>query len=479
MNSGTHPKPGPPYRRWLRRLLWTAICLVSLLTVYYQWENRRSARELAEARAQMIALIGTDNVSDIIPPQLTDETNFFALPAIAAWKTDATHHQIPEHAFWPKNLPKPELIEADDGSGSRVDWTKWAANRDLKDETPAQALHRELSDADGLLPQLAAGLERPFSCLKPSQRDALEVANGDFISMAIPNIPGLNDRHGELALRLRAAAHAGDSTQAQALARILLRLFPESSATYGTLVGSLVSIATHESAFEALQDALACEVWDERGLMLVQAQLAKENDLAVTRRAFTLEMLWGHAQLLRHRENVVHWRLSPFLEMLFDEPNWTATWLILGPVGWQDADAAQHLRYWCEIIGPEDESAWIQASTITQRISREVQQELYLVQDILPNPRRFIGSVLMPNLGNVYSSAAETLFHRRCLILACELEKHRLRHGVYPAALPVLSGFETHDPARPKHPPGYRLEQDGYVLTSAHQDWIWCMKRNP
>ena len=472
-------KPVPLSRRWLRRVLWICVCLISLLTVYYQWENRRSARELAEARAQMIALIGTDNVSDIIPPQLTDETNFFALPAIAAWKTDATHHQVPEDAFWPKNLPKPELIETDDGSGSRIDWAKWAANRDLKSETAAQALHRRLGDAQGLLQKLAAGLDRPFSCLKPTQRDALDAADGDFISMAIPNIPGLSDRHRELAIRLRAAAHAGDSAQAQALARILLRLFPESSATHGTLVGSLVSIATHESAFEALQDALACPVWDERGLTLLQAQLAKENDLAVTRRAFTLEMLWGHAQLMRHRENVAHWQVSRFFEVFLDEPSWTATWIILAPLGWSDADAAQHLRYWCEIIGPEDESAWIRASAITQRINREIQQELYLVQDMLPNPRRYIGSVLMPNLGSIHASAAETLFHRRCLILACELEKHRLRHGSYPAALPALSGFETHDPARPKQPLGYRLEKDGYVLTSAHEGWVWRMKRTP
>lgn len=490
MNSPNNVTAPSRRSKWLRRLLWACVTLISLLTVYYQWENRRSARELAEARAQMIALIGTDSVSGMIPPQLVDETNFFALPPIAAWKTDATHHQIPEEAFWPKTLPKPELIETDDGSGSRVDWAKWAANRDLKDEAPAQFLNRELGDAHGLLPQLAAGLDRPFSCLKPTQRDAITAANGDFIAMAIPNIPGLNDRHRELALRLRAAAHAGDSTQTQMLARLLLRLFPESSATHGTLVGALVSIATNESAFDALQDALSCPAWDERGLALLQAQLAKENDLAVVRRAFTLEMLWGHAQLLRHRENVAYWRVGPLLHMLLEEPNWTAALLVLGPLGWQDADTAQHLRFWLEIIGPENEDAWIHAAAITQHISREIRKELYLVQDVLPNPRRFIGSALIPNLGSIHASAAETLFHRRCLILACELEKHRLRHGAYPAALPVLSGFETNDPARPKHPPGYRLENDGYLLWSAGpdaqddsghaaNDWLWRMKRTP
>lgn len=479
MNSPNNSAAPSRLSKWLRRLLWTFITLVSLLVVYYQWENRRSARELVEARAQMIAVIGTDKVSDIIPPQLTDESNFFALPAIAAWKTNATHHQVPENAFWPKNLLKPELIENGDGSGSRVDWAKWAANRDLKGETAAQALHRELGITRDLVQKLAAGLERPFSCLKPTQRDALDAADGDFISMAIPNIPGLNDRHRELALHLRAAAHAGDSAQTQTLARILLRLFPESCATHGTLVGSLVSIATHEIAFEALQDALACPVWDERGLTLLQAQLARENDLAVTRRALTLDMLWGHAQMLRTRQNMAGWKSSFILDGITSENSWFVTVCMLAPIGWRDADTAHHIRCWLQIIGPDEETAWKDGTERFQNVQRSVVTPPLFACLGIADPRRIITSVLVPNIGNVHAAAAGTLFHRRCLILACELEKHRLRQGEYPAALPVVAGFETHDPARPKHPPAYRFEKNGYVLTSAHDGWTWRMKRNP
>ena len=63
MNSPNNSAAPSRLSKWLRRLLWIFITLVSLLVVYYQWENRRSARELAEARAQMIALIGTDRAA--------------------------------------------------------------------------------------------------------------------------------------------------------------------------------------------------------------------------------------------------------------------------------------------------------------------------------------------------------------------------------------------------------------------------------
>ena len=95
------------------------------------------------------------------------------------------------------------------------------------------------------------------------------------------------------------------------------------------------------------------------------------------------------------------------------------------------------------------------------------------------NPRRIIANLAIANIGTLFPVAAETLFRRRCLILACELEKHRLQTGTYPAQLPELKSFKLDDPARPGHLPGYRLEKDGYTLTSAHDGWTWRMKRTP
>jgi hypothetical protein len=90
----------------------------------------------------------------------------------------------------------------------------------------------------------------------------------------------------------------------------------------------------------------------------------------------------------------------------------------------------------------------------------------------------------LPNIGNISDAAAETLFHRGCLILGCELERYRLRHGAYPASLDAVTDalklFSIVDPAQPTQLPGYRVEPDGYVLSSVKdKSWDWRTKRTP
>ncbi|MBK8091827.1 MAG: hypothetical protein IPK32_07560 [Verrucomicrobiaceae bacterium] len=497
MNSSNTTTAPPRRFKWLRRLFWATVCFLSLVTVLWQWENWRSARELKEMRRQLIERIGTDDPLAFAPPKIADHENYFAIPSIEAWATEplepGSHYKryhIPEDAFWPKGLPRPELLENEVGGISQV---KWAASSDLEGESPAVALNRKLGDMNGLLPKLVEGLNRPFSCLKPGLREAQESALGELWNTVIPNIGSLNQHQRALDLHLRCAAMAGDRTKAWQLAMISLRLFPESAASHGSFVSALVALASHNIAFRGLQDALSRPVWEERGLALLQAQLAKENDLHYTVSALGRETLWMHAQFLRGRERRLAWRSDDLLDQLsFGEPSerickWA---IVMGPIGWHDADTAHYLRCIRLHIGPNAEDAWLDADK-----RRDEEQQLrsnvsFIAGVPIPNPRRFMTSVVTPNFGGIHTSAAKTLFHRRCLIFACELEKHRMQHGSYPTALPELKGYELSDPARPGHLPSYRLEPNGYLLWSAgpdaiddhgdtDKDWLWRMKRTP
>lgn len=493
-----------PSRRskWWRRLLWACICLASLLTLYYQWENWRGARELKAARARLIERVGTDDPVAFAPQTIRDEQNFFALPVIEQWATKPLEHgsrfkgyDIPKDAFLPPNFTPPKLIEAEAGLPESVDWAAWSKSRDLQVEPAAVVMNRELGDANGLLPKLAAGLSRPFACLKPSLREAFEASNGDFFQAVIPNMGGFNPQQ-QLGLHLRAAAHAGDATKTQTTAFVALRFLPESCATHGVLVTAFQSIATHRIAFDALHDALSCAVWDERGLTLLQAQLAKDDDLQIINRALMSETLWVHAMISQARRKRASFESDGLLEIFSwrkDDLEWwrrASDWLLrLGPIGWLDSDNAAYIDQMLETIGPDSDTAWIEASSRTQAVRRRVTEQSTAVFP-LPNVRRWVSCIGFPNIGSVHGAAAETLFQRRCLILACELEKHRIRHGVYPAALPEMKGFEVNDPARPGQLPGYRLREDGYLLWSAGQDtfddggvadkdWLWRMKQTP
>ena len=152
---------------------------------------------------------------------------------------------------------------------------------------------------------------------------------------------------------------------------------------------------------------------------------------------------------------------------------------IYGPTGWHDANTAFYVERYLALLGPKGERAWLERTQRYQTVQKHLKDEY---QHVEWNMRRKIGSMALLNIGNVSDAAAETLFHRRCLILACELEKHRLRHGAYPASpdavRETLKPFTIVDPAKPTQLPGYRLEKDGYVLSSVRdKGWDWRMRR--
>lgn len=507
MNSATTSKPVPLSRRakWLRRLLWACVCLVSLLTVYYQWENRRSARELQAARERLLARIGTENWLDLAAPSVPDEQNFFALPVVEQWMHrdgKRIRYVIPKGVFLPEGFVKPEILENETDGTSRVDFASWAKSSDLKGESPAVTLNRELGDGNGLLPKLAAGLSRPLSAWKPHQREEFIAAGANPYETTQPNVSQVNANMLDLGLHLRVAAAAGDVEKTRSTALILLRLFPESSTSEHGLVGSLVSTAAHGIAFKALQDALGKPAWTEESLRALQLQLGKINDIEVIERAMSMETLTGYGVGLFIRESCR--KDGSAVEMLHfgrEDDSWlarlgnqaTRLGYTYGPTGWHDASTAFYVECYLDMLGPQGETEWMNTAERQEAIKSRYEAE-YVHNDWLRdwNMRRKIGLMAIPRIGNLFDAAAETLFHRRCLIIACALEQHRLKHGAFPASLNAVKDdlklFTLDDPARPGHLPGFRLENGGYAFWSAgsderddggvkDKDWLWRMRR--
>ncbi|MCX6848870.1 MAG: hypothetical protein NTY98_08105 [Verrucomicrobia bacterium] len=487
---------------WNRRMGWTLACLISLLTLYYQWENRRSAIELKAAHQRMVERIGTDDWIAFAAPGVPDEQNLFALPVVEQWlhrDGKQIRYIIPKNAFLPPGFVKPEIIENDSDKTSRINFSTWAAGRDLKGEKPAIVMHRELGDGNLLLPQLAAGLSKPFSAWKPAQREEFAAAGANPYTAIQPNVGNVNDTMRDLGLHLRVAAAVGDVEKTRSTALILLRLFPEAATSYHWMIGSLVSIAAHGLAFEAIQDALGNPAWDESGLRMLQLQLGKINDLEVMERGWSMEILTGFGVGIHIRESCR--KGSSTLEELHfgnEDDSWlhraanAATRLayIYGPTGWHDANTAFYAETYLDMLGPKRESAWRDGRARGEALKKRRDEEYRYIDW---NMRRKIGALALPNVGNLFDAAAECLFRRRCLMIACALEKHRMKHGSFPVSLEAvrddLEPFPVADPARPNQLPGYRLESGGYLLWSAgpdahddggtkDKDWLWRMKLN-
>ncbi|MGV3662086.1 MAG: hypothetical protein ACO1TE_18010 [Prosthecobacter sp.] len=490
---------------WNRRMGWFLACLGLSVALYYPWENWRSAKELAGAHQRLLERLGTDDLMAFSPAKIADQQNYFALPVVERWAAEPLEkgsilkrYNIPQHVFLPPDFTRPEILEDGDDGTSGIDFDTWAVNRDLKGEPPAVVMNRELGDGNGLLPQLSAGLNRPFSSIKPGYREALESAAGNPLDLLIPDINDISGHTRDLALHLRCAAAAGDVVKARQTALITLRLFPESAAAYTSLVGCLVSLATHETAFAALQDALGRPVWDEASLHAVQAQLAKIDDCEQLEKTLSCEMLWGYRAgeyLISHRQE----RSPPITSLLFSGDSQNSIWQSLrnkagllaefyGPIGWHHANLAFYTECWLEILGSKSDRDWQAADGRSHAVHR------HMVSECLSwsYPRRVTAAIAFPRIGSIFSSAAKTLFHRRCLIIACALERHRQSHGSFPASLDAVQAglqlFQVTRSAPRSQLPAYRLENDGYLLWSAGldgkddggvqvKDWLWRMKR--
>lgn len=484
---------------WNRRMGWALVCLISLITVFWQWENWRSARELAAVHRRMVERLGTGDPTALMPPKVTDEENYFANPVFESWLhvkkpgTLSLRYVPPQNALLPKDFILPEIAKSKDGEGDRLDLVTWIKNRGIKaPESPATVLARELGDGNGLLPKLAAGLNKPFSVIKPGQREALEAVGDNPWQATFPDFLGLNDFQLQLGLHLRSAALAGDESKTASTALIMLRI--SEGMARGGMVGCLVPLAAHGITFDALHEALSHPAWPEESLGRLQVRLAQFDDLQQYQSAhgqeilgmfFQLEYLRKHRDLL---ENITNRSLkTPFLERAAEDAFYYV--MMNGPIGWHDANVAFYADCMLDQLGPPGPEAWLSSGSRAEIVQRRSKAE-----NSWPNPRRILGAIAIPQIGDITRAAAETLFRRRCLIIACALEKHRIRHGVFPPSLDLVKDdlklFQVTDPARATQPLCYRLETNGYLLWSAgpdakddggakDKDWLWRMKREP
>lgn len=471
---------------WNRRMAWALVCLVSLITVLWQWENWRSARELKEVHQQVVERLGTDDPRTFMPPKVTDEQNYFANPVLESWlhetKPGTLHLRYvpPKDALLPAGFIRPEIMEGNDGEPERLDLKSWMTKRGLQTaEAPAMVLASELGDGNGLLPKLTEGMNKPSSVMKPGQQEAMEAADGNPWDAALPDFLNLNDLQLQLGLHLRSAALAHDADKTASTALIMLRI--SEAPARGGFIGCLVPLALHGVTFDALHEALGQSAWTEQSLDRLQLRLGQFDDQENLEKAMSCEIFSMFGMLAYFRSHADEFDFSG------DAPDsFNFVWKH-GPIGWHDANIAFYADCMLEQLGPPGLDAWLTASARDAKVRQRNKEA-----NSWPNPRRILGAIAIPNVGNISQASAETLFKRRCLVIACALEKHRLRRGAFPASLELVKDdlklFTLDDPARPGSLPGYRLEPDGYLLWSAgpdanddggvkDKDWLWRMRR--
>ena len=434
-----------------RRMVWTMAVFASLLVLFYQYENWNGAREIAAAREKMIKRIGTVDSMALLPAEVPEEENFFAIPVIKSWR-----------------VANPK---AAGGFGTTI----------------PEGLHPSRE----LIAQLAEGLNRPSSQLIPCRRRCVTEAGGDTILANLPNYWGFFTFQEALARQLGESAVTGDAATTRNLAGIMLKLSSAFS-TEPELVQAMVGRALHEVTLRALNAGLSCASLTESDYTDIQNWLLKVDDLRQMETVFQNAALQsGHMLIILKQASLNH-----DLERYFgasgerNEDLWLKA-LRLGPVGWWDTSGAFAIEQHLTLCGNGGAENWRSGGAATRQIGEKVAKAstIRIVGNFgFLNLRRAVGCIVIPNVSNLWRMAAENLVKRRCAILTCALHRHRLLHGSYPATLTELDASllpgPLPDPARAEAPLNYRLTERGFLLWSvgldrvddggdAEKDWIW------
>lgn len=459
-----------PCRRWPRRLLWTLICLSSLLLLYYQWENWRGARELKAAHQLLVEHYGSDDLARFLPPPAPDEQNYFANPLIESWR-DKGSPDHPKYGFpWQKLMP-PDFKLASDFESDLQAWKAMRTrNGTLLSEEKSLAEHfrAEAPDADRLIHQLRDGLDRPHATYRPGITERMRHSKTNVKGW--PYMPDLSimDFTAALSYQLRCAVRIGDKERAVTLVLIMLRLVEASGAENENLVGCMMSFVGAGLVHSAMEDTLGSGIWDEDTLRRVSRQLARRDDIQQFRETLRLESLRIFAVMNLALEkwgrdfSLADWFHScvgdktatkqPFFTFMVDH----------GPRGWQEAGLARSMRGVVEA----------DTSLFSADVRPLEKTAGFPWHD--PGSQFAVTRYVISAVSSFGTSAAITHTYHRCVQVAMALEQHRVRTGDYPASLAGLSdelrAIDYSDPFQNEQDLIYLRENGGFSIRSAGPD---------
>ena len=470
-----------------RRMVWAVAISASLLVLIHQYENWNAARELASARAAVLARIGTEQLMDILPEVVPEEKNFFAVPIIKNWrKSDPKVAGVFEYVFPAEKLLPigflSPVVQRDTGN-LHLDLAGWVQQRTATGhplsagQSPASALESELAGQSEIILQLIAGLNRPESQIIPCRRASLLEANGNPNEARLPLVTGGMRLQNNLAVHFLAAAAAGDAAKTRGIAGVMLKL-AEGCANDPNLVPHLLGIALYQQALGALNEALNCETLTDSDFNEIQRWLAKTNDVQATERT-SFETLLASATVFDRFKTQVQNRAAFGPD--FDARCFMGT--LIAPIGWLDYNRAFASKMMLLMSGMGGAETWRSGDTGRIEVASLMQQKSGRA-----NPRQLLGHIAIPGISGMWVNAAQNLVKRRCAILTCALHRHRLLHGGFPARLTELDAAlvpgPLPDPARAEAPLNYRRTEKGFLLWSvgmdrmdddgdAEKDWIW------
>ena len=445
--------------RNFKRFLFGLACLATLIALFYAEENWRGKHNWGKFKREWEAKGERFDLTSLAPPPVPDEQNFALTPVVAS--SYETFLDKNGHALWPRNTNVVNRMEMSiygdrellawptNGTG---DWrTARSGNLDVwqqyyralaaktnafpvppQPRTPAADVLLALSKYTSTIEELRQNGQLPYS------RFPLEYDKDDPAAMLLPHLAVLKGCAQVLQLRALAELQNGQSDQALADIKLILRLV-DAVHTEPILISHLVRLALVNIALQPVWEGLAEHKWSDAQLAVIDQELGRLDFLADNELAMRGECAGdvGVIEFLRrHRDR--H-NLDEFSSWGDDIDRahaiLRAVIYYFGPSGWFEQSKLRICRFFVQQYLP---LANIDLQTLSPTSVRSAEAAFRAATEHY-GQFNFLERMLLPALGNAAKKYAVGQNSVNLARVAIALERYRLAHGEYPESLDVLS----------------------------------------
>jgi hypothetical protein len=447
--------------RTIRRCLFAAACLATLIALFYAEENWRGRHAWNKYRQELEARGEQLDYRAFIPNPVPDEQNFAATPFVKSWfvreNLGSSNFDKDDfgQAFGKVSDPK----DRDMGIRKFVDLVAWKAafsaigsgetNRHqmflttnkFDFETRAKAAPAVLAGlktSQTNWEELRAASRRPYSRY-PVIYD-LENPWGILIPH-IARIKGVVQR-----LQRKACAELAAGHSENALEDVKLMLYVADSLKEEPILFSyLVRLACLEIAIQPVWEGLATHGWSDGQLQEIQSKLQQYDFLADMKRPLDGERAAGMltADLLYRQK----YRVSDLFGLDAPDPSGGSFVNLVGrvaPHGWYCQEQLNYCRLYENQLGGTFDAAKKrvfpgQIQTRAHELEREIAGgRLGKTLNAVVH-HQLLAAMLLPALSNLPLKAATAQTTTDQAALACALERFRLANGQFPDKLDALA----------------------------------------
>jgi tetratricopeptide (TPR) repeat protein len=438
--------------RMFRVYLFLAICLATLIGLFYGVENWRGARARQAYAEQTRTRPGPRTWQEIIPPPVPDSDNFAMTPFLAPL-FDYIHTSGPDknrvrdtNAFsraqgfakaFPNisNIHRWQSARAVDLAEWLDDYHKAIEKRDGKTDghvsanatnaaQVAAAVLEALKPVDGILDELKS------ASLRPKSRFNLRYDEENPWGILIPHLAVLRNAAQLNQMRALAELRLNQPDKALEDLKFSLRL-ADSMRDEPFVISQLVGISIVHHTLQIVWEGCLGRRWSAEQLESIEESLSRLNFLAAVDRSLAAE------------------RIASFItiDQLRNGPNRAELWAALGigdaplislfPNGWLDLEFV-NVNRWLDEMGAALDAP---GKRIHSQLSDNAQK--HFEKSSAPGPsalfrHELMSRALVPGITDVLTKVAHAQNSVAIARIACALERYRQADGHYPPTLNEL-----------------------------------------